>query len=71
VAWNKQAEACNQFLAKGDLVYIEGRLHSRSWDGQDGQKHYRTEIIAGQVVFLNTKTNGEHSESPGPEDIPF
>jgi single-strand DNA-binding protein len=33
VAWNKQAEACNQFLAKGALVYVEGRLHNRSWDG--------------------------------------
>ena len=46
VTWNKLAENCNQFLTKGRSVYVEGRLHTNTWDGQDGQKHYRTEVIA-------------------------
>jgi single-strand DNA-binding protein len=72
VTWNKQAESCNQYLSKGSLVYVEGRLHTRSWDGQDGQKHYRVEVIASQVVFLDKRQEGGSKETWGdPEDIPF
>jgi len=72
VTWNKQAESCNQYLSKGSLVYVEGRLHTRPWDGQDGQKHYRTEVIASQVVFLDKRQEGGSKEPWGdPEDIPF
>jgi single-strand DNA-binding protein len=39
VTWNRLAETCNQYLTKGQKVYAEGRLHNRTWDGQDGQKH--------------------------------
>ena len=53
VTWNKLAENCNQFLGKGRRVYVEGRLRTRSWEGQDGQKHYKTEVIANQVLFLD------------------
>ncbi len=53
LAWNKLAEQCNKFLTKGRLVYAEGRLRTRTWEGQDGQKHYRTEIIANRVTFLD------------------
>jgi len=53
VAWNKLAEQCNQFLTKGRLVYAEGRLRTRTWESQDGQKHYRTEIIANRITFLD------------------
>ncbi len=63
VAWNKLAEQCNQFLNKGRLVYVEGRLRTRSWEGQDGQKHYRTEIIANRVTFLDRQAS-----APLPED---
>jgi len=63
VAWGKLAEQCNQFLAKGKLVYTEGRLHTRTWEGQDGQKHYRTEVIANRVTFLDRQ-----SPAPLPED---
>lgn len=65
VAWGKLAEQCNQFLAKGKLVYAEGRLHTRSWEGQDGQKRYRTEVIANRVTFLDRQ-----SSTPLPEDKP-
>ena len=53
VSWNRLAENCNQYLTKGQRVYAEGRLHTRSWEGQDGQKHSRTEIIANRVLFLD------------------
>ena len=80
VTWNKLAEQCNQFLSKGRLVYVEGRLHNRSWEGQDGQKRYRTEIIANRVTFLDrqsaTQLGDEKVEEPEtveiePDDIPF
>ncbi len=46
VAWGKLADICGQYLAKGMLVLIEGRLETQSWEGQDGIKRFRTEIIA-------------------------
>ncbi len=79
VTWNKLAEQCNQFLAKGRLVYVEGRLHNRSWEGQDGQKRTRTEVIASRVTFLDRqvqtgteeKVDEMDSEELSPDDIPF
>jgi single-strand DNA-binding protein len=62
VAWNKLAEQCNQFLTKGRLVYAEGRLRTHSWEGQDGQKRYRTEIIANRVTFLDRQTSASLPE---------
>ena len=54
VAWNKLAEACNQHLRKGRLVYVEGRLQTRSWEDEQRVKHFRTEVIAEQVKFLES-----------------
>jgi single-strand DNA-binding protein len=79
VAWDKLAESCNQFLAKGRLVYVEGRLQTRTWDGQDGQKHYKTEVIANRVTPLDKRpsvteegtSGGEGTGEISPEDIPF
>ena len=45
VTWEKLAETCNQYLQRGSKVYVEGRLQTRSWDGEDGQKHYITDQI--------------------------
>ena len=53
VSWNKLAETCNQFLNKGKRVYVEGSLRTRSWDGQDGQKRSRVEVVANRVIFLD------------------
>lgn len=53
VTWGKLAEQCSGFLKKGQLVYVEGRLRSRRWEDQDGQKHLRNDIIASRVTFLN------------------
>jgi single-strand DNA-binding protein len=79
VAWNRLAENCNQFLTKGQRVYAEGRLHTRTWDGQDGQKHSRTEIIANRVLFLDRQAvaavPGEETvaatEPEAEDDFPF
>jgi single-strand DNA-binding protein len=50
--WGKQAEACNQFVTKGRQVYVEGRLHARNWEGQDGQVRTSLEVTANQVLFF-------------------
>jgi single-strand DNA-binding protein len=52
VAWGKLAELVNQYLKKGRSAYVEGRIATRSWDDRDGNKKYRTEIIANQIQFL-------------------
>lgn len=54
VAWNKQAEVCNQYLQKGRPVFIEGRLQSRSWEDNAGQKRSVIEVLAERVQFLGT-----------------
>ncbi len=63
VAWNKLAEMCSQLLKKGVRVYIQGRLQTRNWLSADGVKHYRTEIIADNMVVLEARKGG----SLGPE----
>ena len=52
-AWRSLAEQCNQYLTKGRRVYVEGRLNSRSWQGQDGQNRFTNEITAERVLFLD------------------
>ena len=64
VTWNKLAETCNQFLAKGRRAYVEGRLRSSVWDGQDGQKRFRNEIVANTVIFLDRPGAATDEEAP-------
>ncbi len=79
VAWNQLAEQVNQYLSKGRRAYVEGRLRSSSWEGQDGQTRFRNEIIANTVLFLDRATGPQSQESglqdePGrvdAEDLPF
>jgi single-strand DNA-binding protein len=52
VVWGKQAEAITPMLKKGGPVFVEGRLQTRNWEGQDGVKRYKTEIIADNVIVL-------------------
>jgi len=52
VAWGKLAERCKEFLVKGKQVYIEGRIQTRSWEDQEGQKRYRTEVVASNMLLL-------------------
>jgi single-strand DNA-binding protein len=55
VAWNKIAEICQQLLAKGMKVYIEGSLNTRSWEGDDGLTRYKTEIRVDNMILLDNK----------------
>ena len=68
VTWNKLAETCSQFLQKGRRAYVEGRLQTRSWDGPDGQRRYRTEVIANTVLFLDRAQAAALSDDPGTGD---
>ena len=62
VTWNKLAETCNQYITKGQQVFVEGRLQTRSWESDDGVKHYKTEVIANRVLFLGQRKQGETTE---------
>ena len=64
VAWRRLAEVAGEYLSKGRQVYIEGRLQTRSWEGQDGVKRYTTEIVARDLILLGGR--GEMSQSKRP-----
>jgi single-strand DNA-binding protein len=72
VVFGRQAETVAQYLKKGASVFIEGRMQTRSWDGQDGKKQYRTEVVADRVQFGpkaggDTGTRGSYpSSAPSP-----
>lgn len=55
VTWRKLADICSQYLSKGKKVYLEGRIQTRDWVGQDGVKRYRTEIIADNMIMLDSR----------------
>lgn len=78
VTWNKLAENCNQYLTKGKQAYVEGRLQTRTWEGQDGQKHTRVEIVANTVKFLDRRPataplseETTQQDEIEPEDLPL
>lgn len=66
VAWNKMAEICQQLLAKGMKIYVEGSLSTRSWEAEDGSTKYKTEIRVEDMILLDSKgkqgTGGEEGE---------
>lgn len=76
VAWGKLAEICSQYLGKGRKVYIDGRLQTRDWEGQDGVRRYRTEIIAENMIMLDRAGGSVNQSSapvpsaPAPKDEP-
>lgn len=65
VVWGKLAEICNQFLAKGRLVYIEGRIQTRQWEDQSGNKRYSTEIVASDMSMLESRATAGAAEPSG------
>lgn len=69
VAWRKLAEICGQYLRKGSKVYVEGRLQTRDWEGEDGVKRYRTEIVADNVIMLDRKGDVADSGDRTPAGI--
>jgi single-strand DNA-binding protein len=74
VAWGRLAEICNQYLHKGSKVYVEGRIQTRSWEGQDGQKKYTTEIVAREMQMLDSREGAAAASGgePGyePQEVP-
>ena len=72
VAWDKLAQICGEFLHKGKMVYVEGSLQTRSWEDQNKQKRYKTEIKANNVVMLGPRdpARGEAAGAPsGPREV--
>ena len=65
VAWRKLADICGQYLSKGRKVYVDGYLQTRSWEGQDGVKRYRTEIVAENMIILDKPKGGAARPSTG------
>jgi single-strand DNA-binding protein len=66
VSWNKLAELCSQFLVKGRKVYVEGRLATRKWTGQDGQQRTTVEIVISDMILLDSKGAGAAAVAPIP-----
>jgi len=72
VVWDKQAETCNQYLHKGSPIFVEGRLQSRSWEDNAGQKRNVIEVRAERVQFLGrapAKTGDASDETPPPPPV--
>lgn len=70
VAWNKLAEICSQLLVKGRKAYVEGRLSTRSWTGQDGQPKSRTEVVIDDMIILDSKGTGSQPSAAHESDMP-
>lgn len=66
VAWNKLADICAQWMIKGSRVYVEGRLQTRQWEDQDGQTRYLSEVIANDIIILDTRRDQSASVSAEP-----
>jgi single-strand DNA-binding protein len=72
VAWGKLAQTVGSYCHKGSKVYVEGRLQTRSWDNPEGKKQYRTEIVADNVILLDSKSGGAApSSATGPDSSPM
>lgn len=66
VAWGNLAEICNSHLRKNHQVYIEGRLQTRGWEDEEGKKHFRTELVANEMILLGDRR--PHVDYPSGED---
>ena len=64
VAWGNLAEICNQYLTKGQQVYIEGRLQTRRWEDDDGNRRTTVEIVANQMIMLGDRKKKDTSTEP-------
>ena len=74
VAWNRLAEVCSEYLAKGRPVFVEGRLQMDTWEQEDGQKRSRLKVVAQNVQFLGgAKADSEASsdQEPADDEVPF
>ena len=64
VVRNKAAEICEKYLSKGDRIYVEGRIKTRKWTGEDGADRYSTEVNVNDFTFLTTKKDNSQEASP-------
>jgi single-strand DNA-binding protein len=86
VCFARTAENAGQYLRKGSKIFVEGRIQTRSWDDKEGKKQYRTEVVAENLKFLDSRSGGsggdaggassggrsdDAGELPGDDDIPF
>ncbi|MDF2590595.1 MAG: single stranded DNA-binding protein [Clostridia bacterium] len=84
VVWGKPAENCGKYIGKGRLVAVSGRIQTRSWDDQEGKRHFATEVTADEVHFLDkasdvskgsgsgvTKESGDFYPAEEEDDLPF
>lgn len=81
VCFGRTAETAGQYLRKGSRVFVEGRLQTRSWEDREGKKQYRTEVVADNLKFMDSRSGGGESgggrsddaggDFPGDDDIPF
>ena len=72
VAWRRLAEICHEYLRKGTQVYIEGKLQTRSWEDQSGQKRFMTEIVTAEMVILGARPAeaGPQADESPPSEAP-
>ena len=73
VTWRNTAKFCESYLEKGMLVYVEGKLQTRKWEGQDGITRYSTDVVADQIKILerkNTPSGGDYQQAPAAEPKP-
>jgi single-strand DNA-binding protein len=68
VAWGPLAEICNQHLTNGNQVYIEGRLQTRGWEDEQGRRHFRTEIVAQEMIMLGERQGTHFAQSADDDD---
>lgn len=68
VAWGNLAEICKSHLTKGQQVYIEGRLQTRGWEDNSGTRHYRTELVANEMILLGDRFSASTDYDPDDSD---
>ena len=71
VVWNKPAENCKNYLSKGSQCAVDGRIQTRTYDDQNGQRRYVTEVVASRVEFLGGKGSSNVSSAPSNEPTPY
>lgn len=71
VAWGSLAEICNQYLLKGQQVYVEGRLQSRKWEDNDGKQHTSVEIVASEMIMLGERRSQDAQADDKTEEDEF
>ncbi len=71
VVWGKQAESLHPYLTKGTRVFVEGETRTRSWEGDDGQRRYRTEVVASEVILLGGGSGSGSRGGQEEDDIQF